>query len=114
MVAFVITGALLCARQRAKVRQLLWEHPFPAAFCVLFFCAYFVLYAWYQPLSSDTRFILSIFLPSAFAASLFLMQLGRGRVIALAERRLAFEQFFPGILIGLALIDALYNAKFLL
>lgn len=114
MAAFVVTGAVLCAWQRARVRQLLAENPFPAAFCVLFFCAYFVLYAWYQAISSDTRFILSIFLPCAFAASLFLMRLGRDRVIALAGRQLPFEQFFSGILIGLALIDALYNAKFLL
>lgn len=114
MVAFVVAGVLLCARQSGRARQLLSENPFAAAFCVLFFCAYFVLYAWYQPLSSDTRFILSIFLPCAFAASLFLMRLGRGRVIALAGRRVPFEQFFPGILLGLALIDAAYNARFLL
>jgi hypothetical protein len=114
MVAFVIAGALLCARQSGRARQLLAENLFAAAFCVLFFCAYFVLYAWYQAISSDTRFILSIFLPCAFAASLFLMRLGRGRAIALAGRQLPFEQFFPGILIGLALIDVLYNAKFLL
>jgi hypothetical protein len=81
---------------------------------VLFFCAYFILYAWYQAIVSDTRFILSIFLPCAFAASLFLMRLGRDRVITLAGRQVPFEQFFPGILIGLALIDAFYNAKYLL
>jgi 4-amino-4-deoxy-L-arabinose transferase-like glycosyltransferase len=114
MVAFVIAGALYCARQRGRVRELLSEYPFAAAFCALFFCAYFVLYAWYQALSSDTRFILSIFLPCAFAASLFLMRVGRGRVVALAGHRLPFEQFFPGILIALALVDAVYNAKFLL
>ena len=114
MVAFVLAGVLLCARQRGRVRQLLAENPFPAAFCILFFCAYYILYAWYQALSSDSRFILSIFLPSAFAASLFLLRLGRGRVIALAGRQLPFEQVFPGILIALALIDAFYNARFLL
>jgi hypothetical protein len=114
MVAFVIAGALLCARQSGRARQLLSENLFPAAFCVLFFCAYFVLYAWYQALSSDGRFILSIFLPCAFAASLLLMRLGHGRGIALAGRQLPFEQFFPGTLIGLALIDVFYNARFLL
>jgi hypothetical protein len=114
MAAFVVTGAVLCARQSGRARQLLAENPFAAAFCVLFFCAYFVLYAWYQAIVSDTRFILSIFLPCAFAASAFLMQIGRGRMIAIAGWRLPFEQFFPGILIGLALVDAVYNAKFLL
>jgi len=113
MAAFIIAGAVLCVRQRARARQLLAENPFAAAFCALFFCAYFVLYAWYQAIVSDTRFILSIFLPSAFAASLFLMQLGKDRVIAIAGRQLPFENFFPAILLGLSLIDVVYNAKFL-
>ena len=114
MVAFVVAGAVLCARQSGRARQLLAENPFAAAFCVLFFCGYFGLYAWYQAIVSDTRFILSIFLPCAFAASLFLMRLGKDRVIAIAGRQLRFEQFFPALLLALALIDALYNAKFLL
>ena len=114
MAAFVITGAVFCTRQRGRARQLLGENPFATAFCVLFFCAYYVLYAWYQAIVSDTRFILSIFLPCAFAASLFLLRLGKGRVLAIAGRQLPFEQFFPGILIGLSLIDVIYNAKFLL
>ncbi|HYJ06381.1 MAG TPA: hypothetical protein VEX43_14695 [Chthoniobacterales bacterium] len=113
MAAFIIAGAVLCVRQRARARQLLAENPFPAAFCALFFCAYFVLYAWYQAIVSDTRFILSIFLPCAFAASLFLMRLGKDRVIAIAGRQLPFENFFPAILLGLSLIDVVYNAKFL-
>ena len=114
MAAFVLAGAVLCARQSGRARQLLAENPFGAAFCVLFFCAYFVLYAWYQAIVSDTRFILSIFLPCAFAASLFLMRLGKDRVVALAVRQLRFEQFFPALLLALALVDVLYNAKFLL
>ena len=113
MAAFVIAGAVLCVRQSARARQLLAENPFAAAFCVLFFCAYFVLYGWYQAIVSDTRFILSIFLPCAFAASLFLMRLGKDRVIVIAGRQLPFEDFFPAIVLGLSLIDVVYNAKFL-
>lgn len=113
MAAFVISGAVICARQSGRVRRLLAENPFAAAFCALFFCAYFVLYAWYQAIASDTRFILSIFLPCAFAASLFLMRFGKDRVLALAGRQVPFEQFFPVLLLGLTLIDVIYNAKFL-
>ena len=113
MAAFVITGAVLVARQRERTRQLLAENPFAAAFCVLFFGGYFVLYAWYQAIVSDTRFILSIFLPCAFAASLFLMRLGKERVVSVAGRQLPFAQVFSALLIGLALIDVVYNAKFL-
>jgi hypothetical protein len=113
MAVFVITGAVSVARQRARTRELLAENAFAVAFCVLFFCAYFVLYAWYQAIVSDTRFILSTFLPCAFAASLFLRRLGKERVISIAGRQLPFEKFFSALLIGLSLIDALYNAKFL-
>lgn len=114
MAAFVVTGVLFCARQNRRVRQLFAENPFAVAFCVLFFGAYFVLYAWYQAIVSDTRFILSIFLPCVFAASLFLLRLGRGRMVSFAGKELAFEWFFPALLIGLSLIDLIYNAKFLL
>lgn len=114
MAAFVIAGAVLSLRRSGRVRQLIAENPFAAAFCILFFCAYFVLYAWYQAVSSDTRFILSIFLPCAFAALLFLIRLGCGRVLSLTGWPLPFEQFFPALLIGLSLIDALYNGRFLL
>jgi hypothetical protein len=113
MAAFVITGAVLVVRQRERTRQLLAENPFAVAFCLLFFCGYFVLYGWYQAIVSDTRFILSIFLPCAFAASLLLMRLGKERVISIAGRPWPFERFFPAILIGLSLIDVFYNAKFL-
>ena len=111
--AFVVAAAVLGARQKGRARQLLAERPFAAAFCILFFCAYFVLYAWYQTLVADTRFILALYLPSAFAASLFLMRLGQGRIVTVAGRRLPFHEFFPAILIALSLIDLFYNAKFL-
>jgi hypothetical protein len=111
--AFVIAGAVLCARQKERARRLLAEQPFAAAFCILFFCAYFVLYAWYQTLVADTRFTLALFLPSAFAASLFLMRLGEGRLATVAGRRLPFQEFFPAIVIALSLVDLFYNAKFL-
>lgn len=111
--AFLVAGVVLCPRHKARTRQLLAENPFAAAFCILFFCGYFVLYAWYQTLVADTRFILALFLPSVFAASLFLLRLGKDRVVTVAGRQLPFEQFFPAVLIGLSLVDVFYNAKFL-
>ena len=111
--AFLVAAALLCRRHQVRARQLLAEQPFAAAFCILFFCGYFVLYAWYQTLVADTRFILALFLPSVFAASLFLLRLGKDRIITVAGRQLPFEQLFPAILIGLSLVDVFYNAKFL-
>lgn len=110
VVAFVAAGGILWWRQRERVRQILTEQPFAAAFCVLFFAAYLLLYAWYDKIINDTRFVLSIFLPFIFAASVFVLRLGRDRVVAIAGRRLPFSQFFAGLLLGLALIDVLYNA----
>ncbi len=68
------------------------------------------MYGWYDAIVNDTRFILSIFLPFIFAASLLVLKLGKDRMVAIAGRRLPFAQFFAGLLICLALIDVLYNA----
>jgi hypothetical protein len=68
------------------------------------------LYAWYDPIIRDTRFILSTFLPFVFAASLFILALEKDQTIAIGGWRLPFTQFFAGLLISLALIDVIYNA----
>ncbi|HEX7515880.1 MAG TPA: hypothetical protein VF345_01195 [Chthoniobacterales bacterium] len=111
VVAFVLASGVLWIRQSQRTRQLLAEKPFAATFCVLFFFAYLLLYAWYDAIVNDTRFILSIFLPFIFAASIFVLKMGKDRVVAIAGRRLPFAQFFAGLLICLSLIDVLYNAS---
>jgi hypothetical protein len=113
VVVLLATGLFLCLRRTSRIREVLVRAPFAAAFCVLFFLAYFVLYAWYDAIVNDTRFVLSIFLPFLFAASILAMRLGSSRVISFAARQFAFEQFFPGLLLGLALIDVLYNTRYL-
>ncbi len=110
VVAFVIAAGILWIRQSQRARQLLAEKPFAAAFCVLFFAVYLLLYGWYDTIVNDTRFSLSIFLPFVFASSLFVLKMGKDRVVAMAGRRFPFAQFFAGLLICLALIDVLYNA----
>jgi hypothetical protein len=109
VLAFMVAGGVLWLRQSQRARQLVAEEPFAAAFCILFFVVYLLLYGWYDAIVNDTRFILSIFLPFVFAASLFVLKMGKDRVVAIAGRRLPFDQFFPGLLICLALIDVLYN-----
>ena len=76
----------------------------------MFFGGYYLLYAWYDAIINDTRFVLSIFLPFLFAASLFVLRLGRDRVISVAGRQIPFEQFLAGLFLSLALIDVLYCA----
>jgi hypothetical protein len=110
VIVLVMAGAVLLVRHRRRTRQLLAEQPFAAAFCVLFFALYLALYAWYDQIVNDTRFILSIFLPFVFAASIFVLAVGRERVVAIFGRRLAFSQFFAGLLLALTVVDVLYNA----
>jgi hypothetical protein len=111
VVVLVLAAGVLWRRQRQQACQLLAEKPFVAAFCFLFFSVYLLLYAWYDAIVNDTRFILAIFLPFVFAASIFVLKMGRDRVIAIAGRRLPFAQFFAVLVICLSLIDVLYNAS---
>jgi hypothetical protein len=110
MFLFTTTAAFLWMWHPQQAHRLIAEKPFAAAFCVLFLAVYVLLYAWYNVIVSDTRFILSIFLPFVFTASLFVLSLGRDRTVAIAGRRLPFTQLFAGLLISLALIDVVYNA----
>ena len=110
VVLFVLAAGVLWVRQPRRAREFLAERAFAAVFCLLFLWVYVLLYAWYGAIVKDTRFILSIFLPFVFAASIFVVAMGRDRVVAIAGRRLPFMQFFAGALIGLALIDVVYNA----
>jgi hypothetical protein len=54
--------------------------------------------------------VLSIFLPFTFAASIFVLRLGRDRVLSVAGRRISFERVFSALIFGMAGIDLLYNA----
>ncbi len=114
VIAILIAGLILSAQRRQRVRELLLEHGFAAIFCVLYFAAYLLLYAWYDIIVNDTRFVLSIFLPFVFAGSLLVLRVGRDRVVAIAGRQFSFEQFFGALLLSLAAIDVIYNAPALM
>src|SRR5438309_1840848 len=113
VVAFVVAAAVICFRQRASLRPRFSGQAFLVIFCLLFFAAYAALYAWYDLIVSDTRFVLSIFLPALFVAALFVFRTGEGRSIQLSGRRWAFPQFFCGLIFALAMVDAASNARFL-
>jgi hypothetical protein len=59
---------------------------------------------------NDVRFVLSIFLPFVFVASVFVLRLGRDRVLPLAGRKIPFDEFFPALFLSLIVIDVVYNA----
>ena len=96
--------------RRRQARELLAQNPFAAIFCLLFFFAYFVLYIWYDAIIKDARFVLSIFLPFVFAASMVVLALGREWTISVIGRRIRFDEIFAGLLLAFSLIDVLYNA----
>jgi hypothetical protein len=104
---------ILCCGRIRQARQVLAENPFAAGFCLLFLAGYFVLYAWYAMIANDARFILSIFLPFVLASTIFILRLGRDRILAVAGRRLSFERLFAALLLGLSAIDVIYNVPML-
>ena len=109
-----IAALVLCLRRPRTAGDVLARNPFAALFASLFLAGYFLLFAWYDLITGDARFLLSIFVPFVFAGSVFVFRLGRDRIVSLAGRRIPFEQFFAGLFLGLAMIDVVYNASGLL
>ena len=112
VVALASAAVILIMRGRERLRSLVSERPFPALYCLLFFGAYIALYAWYDQIINDTRFVLAIFLPFIFAATLLVLRLGNGTDVTVFERRWAFSGFLSYLLFALATIDLLYNARY--
>ena len=110
VLVLLVAAVVLCLWDWRKARAVFAQDPFAAIFCLLFLAGYYVLYAWYDQIINDARFVLSIFLPFVLAASLFVLRVGRDRVFPLGGRRIPFEQFFAALFLGLAVIDVVYNA----
>lgn len=94
-----LAAAVLSWRNRERCTRWLAANPFPAFFGAALFVEYFLLYAWYDAVVTDSRFVLTLFLPFVFAASIVIARLeaGKERLVALA-------------LIAFAAIDLIYNA----
>src|SRR5207245_7327365 len=107
---FILTAAVLAPRQRQLACRLIAENPFAAIFCFLFFFSYVLLYAWYDAIVSDSRFILSLFLPFVFVASTLVLGRGKDPPFPLAGRRIPFAEWFAACLTALAVPDIAHNA----
>jgi hypothetical protein len=110
VLAFAMAGAVLTWRRRAAAARFIADRAFVAIFCVLFFFAYVLLYAWYGAIVTDSRFVLALFLPLIFVGSVFVLGLANDQTFAVHARKLPATQLFAGSLVALALIDAVYNA----
>ena len=113
VVALASVAVILILRGRERFPTFLSGGLFPAFYCLMFFGAYVVLYAWYDAIINDTRFVLAIFLPFIFAATLLVLRLGTRREVTLFGRRWPFSEFLACLLFALAAIDLLYNARYL-
>jgi hypothetical protein len=111
VLALLIASLLLASQHRARLREVIASNGGEAAFCFLFFAGYFLLYAWYDKIINDSRFVLSIFVPFVFAASVLALRLARDRAVSMGGRSIPFEKFFPTLYLSLAVIDVLYNAR---
>jgi len=111
VLALLVTVAVIAARSRRQAMEFFGRNAFAALFCLLFFASYHFLYAWYDKIINDTRFVLSIFLPFLVAASVFILRVERDRIVSLAGRRIPFDQFFSGLFLSLAAIDVVCNVS---
>ena len=93
-----------------RAREVIAQNPFGAAWAFLFCAMFVVLFAWFDTITSDTRFILTIFLPIVFTASTFLLAVGGDHTFSVAGRRLPLVTAFSGVLLSLSSLDVLYNA----
>jgi hypothetical protein len=110
-VAFLALVALvLIVKNQQRFWNWLVSVPAAAIFCFLFFGVYVMLYAWYGAVVTDSRFVLMLFLPFTFSASIVVCELARDRVIALGRLKYPAISVAAAALIALAFIDVAYNA----
>jgi 4-amino-4-deoxy-L-arabinose transferase-like glycosyltransferase len=111
VVALGVSTLVLSIRRRARARELLARQPFAVIFCLLYFGVYLILYAWYNAVVTDSRFVLTLFLPFVFVASLAIQKLARDENVALGRWTVPIATTVAAGMIGLAVIDILFNAR---
>ena len=108
-----VLGAIalvLGIRRRARVRELLARQPFAAIFCFAYFAVYLILYAWYNAVVTDSRFVLTLFLPFVFVASIAIQRLARDETVVIGRWTVPITTTVAAGMLTLALIDLLHNA----
>ncbi len=107
-VLFAGVAIALALRRQSQFRALFSARWPLAFFLAAFFAGYFILYSWYAPISHDSRFISSLFLPFTFAASKLIRRLGRDDVTNFAGKKLSTLTMFAAVLIFFTTVDFLY------
>lgn len=110
VVVLVLASAAASLVWPRRAREVIAQNPFGAAWAFLFCAMFVVLFAWFDTITSDTRFILMLFLPIVFSASTFLLAVGGDHTFSIAGRRLPLVAALSGVLLCLSFVDVLYNA----
>ncbi len=105
-----LTALVLAVQNRKRFSELLTRRRAVAVFCLMYFGGYLLLYAWYGAVVTDSRFVLTLFLPFVFSASILIHTLARDRTVSVAGRLIPVTTAIAAILIAFALVDSLYNA----
>ena len=84
-------------------------HRYVALFAISFFAAYLILYAWYWPISSGSRFVLALFSPLMFTFSFIIYQLFGQRLILNSSRNsdstINLGRLLNWAILGILLVD---------
>jgi hypothetical protein len=104
--ALIYAAALIAAVtwERRRAVGLIRRHPLLVAFLLLYFAAYFVLYAWYSSIVAGNRLILSQFVPLLFTLSMGLRALLRD-VKVQGERPLDALTALNLLVLGILVVD---------
>jgi len=109
-IAFLeLVTAILVLKNFRTFRDRVGRHFAPALFVCLYVVCYTLLYAWYGAVVTDSRFVLSLFLPLIFSLAVVIARIGEGQTIAIAGRQISIVALVGTILIALAVIDIFYN-----
>jgi hypothetical protein len=68
------------------------------------------LFAWYERIANDARFLLLLFLPFTFAAWRLIVRLGDGIMLTLGNARVSMLSAFACLLLAVAAAEAVLNA----
>jgi len=101
---------VLALHQRDKFVRMVRSQFFLAVFLALFFTGYLLLFAWYEAISNDARFMLMLYLPFTFAASKLIGRLAEGKTLQIGGRRVAQLTAVACVLLTLASAEAILNA----
>lgn len=109
VLVLAFAAAILILKHRRIFGEWVGRNLAATIFVLLYVIVYTLLYAWYGAVVTDSRFVLTLFLPLIFSLSVVIAKLGRDQVVAIAGRQIPIMTLVTTILIALALIDILYN-----